>query len=111
MYCDLLLARFGLIQDLSQLDDGLEEAVSGILWVEPYLSVNVKELKIIANILTAKYGKEFARVRRENLYKTVDQKLISKLNIVTPSSNLVEKYLCGKFWIGRIKFSIYFFLT
>src|SRR4051812_41648827 len=33
MFCELLLARFGLIQQMKELDDGIAEAVSSLLWV------------------------------------------------------------------------------
>ena len=39
MYCDLLLARFGLIQQMKALDDGLAEAISSLIWVAPRLQV------------------------------------------------------------------------
>ena len=39
MYCDLLLARFGLIQQMKTLDDGLAEAISSLIWVAPRLQV------------------------------------------------------------------------
>jgi vacuolar protein sorting-associated protein IST1 len=37
MYCDLLLARFGLITNIKELDDGIAEAVSSLIWVAPRL--------------------------------------------------------------------------
>ena len=43
MYCDLLLARFGLIQQMKTLDDGLAEAISSLIWVAPRLQVFSRE--------------------------------------------------------------------
>ena len=43
MYCDLLLARFGLIQQMKTLDDGLAEAISSLIWVAPRLQVFKKD--------------------------------------------------------------------
>ena len=43
MYCDLLLARFGLIQQMKTLDDGLAEAISSLIWVAPRLQVFPRE--------------------------------------------------------------------
>ena len=40
MYCDLLLARFGLIQQMKTLDDGLAEAISSLIWVAPRMQVD-----------------------------------------------------------------------
>lgn len=56
MYCDLLLARFGLITQMKELDDGIAEAVASIVWVTPRLQadvqvfVNLHFLKIILSI-------------------------------------------------------------
>lgn len=45
MYCDLLLARFGLITQMKELDEGIAEPVSSIIWVTPRLQADVAELK------------------------------------------------------------------
>lgn len=42
MYCDLLLARFGLISNMKELDDGLSEAVSSLIWVAPRIQSDVQ---------------------------------------------------------------------
>lgn len=42
MYCDLLVARFGLIQNLKELDEGIAEAVSSIIWVAPRLQSDIQ---------------------------------------------------------------------
>ena len=47
MYCDLLLARFGLIQQMKNLDDGLAEAISSLIWVAPRLQADIAELKMV----------------------------------------------------------------
>ncbi|XP_023611790.1 IST1 homolog isoform X6 [Myotis lucifugus] len=46
LYCDLLLARFGLIQSMKELDSGLAESVSTLIWAAPRLQSEVAELKI-----------------------------------------------------------------
>lgn len=51
MYCDLLLARFGLVQQMKTLDEGLAEAISSLIWVAPRLQADVAELKVIADQL------------------------------------------------------------
>ncbi|XP_023240299.1 IST1 homolog [Centruroides sculpturatus] len=93
MYCDLILARFGLIQQMKTLDEGLAEAISSIIWATPRLQADVAELKMIADQLTSKYGKPYAQAARENALKTVNDKLIHKLSVQAPSKILVEKYL------------------
>lgn len=71
MYCDLILARFGLIQQIKyilfpnfhlfylysqlnysekccrQLDDGIAEAVINIIWAAPRVATDVSEFKVI----------------------------------------------------------------
>lgn len=42
MYCDLLLARFGLISNMKELDEGLSEAVSSLIWVAPRIQSDVQ---------------------------------------------------------------------
>ncbi|XP_073164467.1 IST1 homolog isoform X2 [Lepidochelys kempii] len=65
LYCDLLLARFGLIQSMKDLDTGLAEAVSTLIWAAPRLQSEVAELKI----------------------------LMHKLSVEAPPKILVERYL------------------
>lgn len=42
MYCDLLLARFGLITQMKDLDEGIAEAIASIVWVTPRLQTDVQ---------------------------------------------------------------------
>jgi len=93
MYCDLLLARFGLIQQMKTLDDGLAEAISSIIWVAPRMQADVQELKIVSEQLGAKYGKPYAQACRENAVGTVSAKLMHKLSVQAPPKLTVEKYL------------------
>lgn len=93
MYCDLLLARFGLVQQMKTLDDGLAEAISSIIWVAPRMQTDVAELKVVAEQLAAKYGKPYAQACRENAVGTVSPKLMHKLSVQAPPKITVEKYL------------------
>lgn len=93
MYCDLLLARFGLIQQMKTLDDGLAEAISSLIWVAPRMQADVAELKIIGDQLSLKYGKPYAAACRDNAIGTVAPKLMHKLSVQAPPKILVEKYL------------------
>ncbi|XP_023611801.1 IST1 homolog isoform X2 [Myotis lucifugus] len=47
LYCNLLLARFSLIQATKDLDSGLAESVSTLIWAAPRLQSEVPELKIV----------------------------------------------------------------
>lgn len=96
MFCDLLLARFGMIQQMKTLDDGLEEAISSLIWVAPRMSTVIQELAIIADIFTQKYGKQFAQASKDNTLKSINEKLMLKLGVQAPPKILVEKYLIGK---------------
>ena len=93
MYCDLLLARFGLIQQMKTLDDGLAEAISSIIWVSPRLQADVQELKVVSDQFAAKYGKPYAQACKENAVGTVSVKLMHKLSVQAPPKITVEKYL------------------
>lgn len=93
MYCDTLLARFGMIEQLKTLDEGLEEAVSSLIWVAPRMQSDVKELKVVHDVLMMKYGKPYAQAARENQLKTVNERLMIKMGVQAPPKILVERYL------------------
>ncbi|XP_057304702.1 IST1 homolog [Hydractinia symbiolongicarpus] len=93
MYCDLLLARFGLIESMKYCDEGLVEAVSTIIWAAPRLSADCQELRTVTEQLTFKYGKEFGQQARSNTNNTVNERLIHKLSPDPPPKILVERYL------------------
>jgi len=96
MFCELLLARFGMIQQMKELEDGIAEAVSSLIWVAPRVSHEITEFKVINDQLTQKYGKQFAEAARMNQLpepSRVAPKLVQKLSVSAPSKLLVEKYL------------------
>ncbi|XP_045470491.1 IST1 homolog isoform X2 [Harmonia axyridis] len=93
MYCDLLLARFGLITNMKDLDDGISEAVSSLIWVAPRLQSDCNELKVISDLFTAKYGINYADGCRAESIQTVNDRLKHKLAIHSPPKLLVEKYM------------------
>lgn len=93
MYCDLLLARFGLIQSQKELDAGLEEAIASIIWATPRLQSDVQEMKSVSDELTHKYGKEFTQACRANNLSNVSEKVIHKLGVQAPPQALVERYM------------------
>ncbi|XP_048829007.1 IST1 homolog [Brienomyrus brachyistius] len=93
LHCDLLLARFGLIQSMKELDPGLQEAVSTLIWAAPRLQSEVTELKTVSDQLCAKYSKEYGKLCRTNQIGTVNSRLIHKLSVEAPPKILVERYL------------------
>lgn len=42
MYCDLVLARFGLVTQMKELDEGLSEAISTLIWVAPRMHTDIQ---------------------------------------------------------------------
>merc|ERR1712127_597478 len=78
---------------MKELDEGLYECVASILWSSPRIESECSELKIVANELQYKYGKEFAQMCRENKSSKVNEKLMQKMSEQAPGDLLVEKYL------------------
>ncbi|XP_073991159.1 increased sodium tolerance 1-like protein [Rhodnius prolixus] len=93
MYCDLLLSRFGLLQEMKELDPSLCEPISSLLWVAPRLGSEVAELKMISDQLTAKYGKKYTEACRIGAMDSISEKLRHKLSSQAPPKILIEKYL------------------
>ncbi|KAL0267142.1 UNVERIFIED_CONTAM: hypothetical protein PYX00_009493 [Menopon gallinae] len=93
MYCDLLLARMGLIQQMKTVDGGLEEAVSTILWAGPRMLADVPELKVICDQLSVKYGKDYADACRDDTKPSISAKFKHRMGVQAPPKLLVEKYL------------------
>eukprot|EP00731_Ephydatia_muelleri_P026243 Em0018g343a len=93
LYCDLLLARFGLLEQKAYCDDTLVEAVSTLIWASPRLVADVQEFGIIAHQFEEKFGKEFAHQARSNLSGTVNAKVIHRLGVEPIKKSLIENYL------------------
>ncbi|KAG6911374.1 hypothetical protein DXG01_001045 [Tephrocybe rancida] len=92
LYCEMLLARFGLLdQNSREPDIGVKESVCSIVYAAP--RTEVKELHILRDILMHKYGRDFSLAVMENRDSCVSDRIIRKLDIATPSSELVDAYL------------------
>ncbi|KAF7731659.1 hypothetical protein EC973_008829 [Apophysomyces ossiformis] len=92
LYCDLLLARFGLIDQYKNCDPGIAEAVHTIIWAAPRAD-EVKELGSVRDQLGWKYGKEFVLRALDNTDDLVNARVMSKFQVSAPESFLVERYL------------------
>lgn len=92
-YCDFLLSRFGQIQASEVVDEGLAAAVSSLIWVSPFFDNDVPELKVIADQLGRRYGKQYVLAVKDNQLKTVNETLMKKMSVQVPPKVLVEKYL------------------
>lgn len=89
LYCELLLARTGLMEPQT-CDPGLEEAVKSLIYAAP--RTDVKELQNVRLLLVDKYGKEFALQAMEP-DEHVSEKVLKKLAVTPPSQELVVGYL------------------
>ena len=47
MFCDILLARFGLIEKMKELDPGIDESIATIIWASPRISSDILEFKTV----------------------------------------------------------------
>lgn len=90
LYCELLLARTGLLE-AKECDPGLEEAIKSIIYAAP--RTDVKELQQARQLLVEKYGKEFAMEAIENSDGKVAERVSKKLRVEPPDQELVTLYL------------------
>ncbi|KAI8629459.1 DUF292-domain-containing protein [Xylariaceae sp. FL1651] len=90
LYCELLLARAGLLESPT-CDPGLEEAVKSIIYAAP--KTEIKELQQVRALLGEKFGKEFVLAAMENSNGMVSEKVVKKLNVTPPKPELVQGYL------------------
>lgn len=90
LYCELLIARAGLL-DSHTCDPGLEEAVKSIIYAAP--KTEIKELQVVRQLLGERYGKEFVLAAMDNTDSKVSPKVVRKLSVVPPSDELVNGYL------------------
>ncbi|PTB70636.1 DUF292-domain-containing protein [Trichoderma citrinoviride] len=90
LYCELLLARAGLMEG-PVCDPGLEEAIKSILYAAP--KTEIKELMAVRTLLAEKYGKEFVLAAMDNADGKVNEKVVKKLSVEAPRKELVQGYL------------------
>ncbi|OIW28488.1 DUF292-domain-containing protein [Coniochaeta ligniaria NRRL 30616] len=90
LYCELLLARAGLL-DSPTCDPGLEEAVKSLIYAAP--KTEIKELNQVRILLADKFGKEFVLAAMENSDGKVSEKVVKKLSVSPPKPELVQGYL------------------
>ena len=90
LYCELLLARIGLLE-VKECDAGLEEAIKSIIYAAP--RTDIKELQQARQLLVEKYGKDFALEAIENTDGKVAERVVKKLRVEPPDPQLVTLYL------------------
>lgn len=93
IYCEMLLARFGLIEQMKQLDPSIAEATCSLIYAAP--RAEAKELMTVRDLLLAKYGKELGLEKKTASDSTVDvnERLVEKLRVKVPDHKLVTRYL------------------
>ncbi|KAF8203921.1 regulator of Vps4 activity in the MVB pathway-domain-containing protein [Pholiota molesta] len=92
LYCELLLARFGLLdQNTREPDPGIIEGVCAVIHAAQ--RTELKELHILRDILMHKYGREFSIAVMENRDGCVSKRVTSKLMVDTPAPALVDAYI------------------
>lgn len=103
LYCELVLARSQLLDPPSSphstpgsshnsqisLDPALEEAVRSLIYAAP--RTEVKELHNTRALLVEKFGKDVALASMEG--EGVAERVLKKLKVETPKSELVDAYL------------------
>ncbi|KAL8842907.1 MAG: hypothetical protein Q9170_000311 [Blastenia crenularia] len=90
LYCELLLARIGLLEP-RECDPGLEEPIKSIIHAAP--RTDVRELQQARQLLVEKYGKDFALEAIENSDGKVAERVLKKLKVEPPDPELVTLYL------------------
>lgn len=90
LYCELLLARAGLLES-SICDPGLEEAIVSLIHAAPRLEV--KELAMVRQLLAEKYGKDFTLAADSDSACKVAKRVKDKLKVEPPARELVDAYL------------------
>ncbi len=91
LYCELLIARAGMLES-KECDPGLEEAVKSIIFAAPKIE-GVKELTLVRALLAEKYGKDFTLAAMENTDGRVSPRVAGRLRVEPPAEQLVEDYL------------------
>lgn len=90
LYCELLLARVGLLESPT-CDPGLEEAIVSLIHAAPRLEV--KEMAMVRQLLAEKYGKDFALAADADTAGKVAKRVKDKLKVEPPARELVDAYL------------------
>ncbi|VDB91585.1 unnamed protein product [Peniophora sp. CBMAI 1063] len=92
LYCELLIARFGLLdQNSREPDAAVSEGVNAVIHAAP--RTELKELHILRDLLMHKYGREYSAAIMENRDGVVSERVTKKLVVETPPAVLVNAYL------------------
>jgi len=92
LHCELINARFGLLdQPVKDPDPRVLESICSVIHAAP--RTELKELNVLREMLMHKYGREFSLGAMENRENCVSDRVMKKLVLSTPSTELVDAYL------------------
>ncbi|KZV67655.1 hypothetical protein PENSPDRAFT_653949 [Peniophora sp. CONT] len=92
LYCELLIARFGLLEQSSREPDAaVSEGVNAVILAAP--RTEIKELHILRDLLMHKFGRDYSAAIMENRDGVVAERVTKKLVVETPPTALVNAYL------------------
>ncbi|KZS93533.1 DUF292-domain-containing protein [Sistotremastrum niveocremeum HHB9708] len=92
LYCELLLARFGLLDmNTREPDPGVKEGVCAVIFAAQ--RTELKELHVLREMLMQKYGREFSVCAVENREGCVPERVVRRVAVSTPGQELVDGYL------------------
>ncbi|GAA5903554.1 Ist1p [Sporobolomyces salmoneus] len=91
LFCEVLLARFGLLENTKEIDPGVTEAVASIIHAAP--RTELKELHVLREMLMSKAGRDYSIAAIDNIDGIVPGRITSKLTVQTPPTELVDLYL------------------
>ncbi|KAI9295162.1 DUF292-domain-containing protein [Neoconidiobolus thromboides FSU 785] len=92
LFCELLLARFSLLELNGDLDPSLIEGVQSLIYCSARCG-EIKELVMIRDQFAMKYGKEYVVKAMQDQDHLVNSNIIKKLDVTPPGEELIEKYL------------------
>jgi vacuolar protein sorting-associated protein IST1 len=80
--------------DDDYIDPGLDEAAAAIFYAWPRFPREVRELTTLRSLLMDRWGKDFATLAQDNKATIkVPERLVKRLRVKPPSTELVESYL------------------
>lgn len=93
MYCNQILERYGLFQQMKRPDISIVIPISSLIWVAPYYENHVDELKVISKQFLIKYGACAFKLALTNKTGKVNPELIERASLISPSNEKVENCL------------------
>ncbi|EDP42733.1 hypothetical protein MGL_2933 [Malassezia globosa CBS 7966] len=95
LYCETLHARFALLElKNTEPDDAIREPMLAVIHAAH--RTELQELHVLKDMLSARYGSEFADAALENPDGRVPERITRKLAFSMPSPELVDAYLTEK---------------